>query len=473
MSLIAIAMLASQVANPTTIQATITVDRSKPLAAIQRDSIGVGVAVWDEHMLDAPIPKMVRDAGFEVIRYPGGSYADIYQWKTHRPTKGVDGNVQPGRDFDSFMKMAIEAKTTPLITVNYGSNPEGTGGAEPSYAAEWVRYANRTKKYGVKYWEIGNEVYGNGFYNGQGWEYDLHAPDSKKPADRLKNPKLGPVEYGTNMNLFVRAMKAEDPTIKVGAILCTPGGWPDAVEPDWNSNVLKLCGKNIDFVVIHWYGEGKTPADVLNSLSQVPILLGKLKKTIQTYCGDNAKNIQIWMTEGDSSGIVMRHPSALFAADHFATWLSNGASHVDWWNLHNGLHVDRNGLFDDQGILSSGHSERGITQPPANTPFPAYFGVEAFSKFAHPGDTFLTAKSDQPNLIAHASLAKNGSISLLLINRDPDHTYEITTEGLPRGMAVKWSFGPLDKELKKSEVTIGSKISLPGYSLMVLSFRRP
>lgn len=51
-----------------------------------------------------------------------------------------------------------------MVTVNYGSNAAGTAGGDPQKAAAWVHYANVTKGYGVTYWEIGNEVYGNGFY---------------------------------------------------------------------------------------------------------------------------------------------------------------------------------------------------------------------------------------------------------------------------------------------------------------------
>ncbi len=60
-----------------------------------------------------------------------------------------------------------------MVTANYG-----TGTAEE--AAGWVRYANVTKGYGIKYWEIGNENYGNGHY-GAAWEADDHA--DKSPAD--------------------------------------------------------------------------------------------------------------------------------------------------------------------------------------------------------------------------------------------------------------------------------------------------
>jgi hypothetical protein len=355
---------------PTVVQAAATISPGKALAKMGPEAMGIGVAVWDANMTHTDVPKLVKDAGFKLIRYPGGSYADLYQWKTHTATKGQTATVQPGTDFDSFMKMSQRAGTTPLITVNYGSNPEGTGGAEPSYAADWVRYANVEKKWGVKYWEIGNEVYGNGFYNGQGWEFDLHAGVLKNRSEQLKNPKLGPVEYGTNVDAFVRTMKAVDPTIKVGAVLTCPGGWPDAVDPDWNTNVLKLCGQNVDFVVVHWYGEGRTPVEVLESTKQIPAITTKLKSLIAEYCRPGT---QFWMTEGDGSGFNMRFPGALFAADFYAQWIKHGTSSIHWWNLHNGLSVQADPNFDDQGMLSSGHTNQGVTQPPVNTPFTPYY----------------------------------------------------------------------------------------------------
>lgn len=408
---------------PAVIQAEVTIYPDKPLAKMGLLGMGMGVAVWDAHMTDAAIPKLVRDAGYKVLRYPGGSYADIYHWKTHTTTKGIGGTVQPGTDFDSFMKMCLKGGATPLITVNYGTNPLGTGGAEPSEAAEWVRYS-RSKGYGVKYWEIGNEVYGNGFYNGRGWEEDLHAPAS---SVRLKNLSLGPVAYGTHVNEFAQAMKAEDPSVKVGAVMTTPAGWPDGIDPDWNTNVLRTCGSSIDFVVVHWYGEGKSVEETLASTSQIPGVMTKLKALVAQYCRPGT---QIWMTEGDGSGLGMRHAGALFAADFFATWLSHGCDSVVWWNLHNGLNVDSQGVFGDQGTLSSGHTNRGVSQPAANTPFPPYYGHLLFSKFARPGDTFLTAASSRRGLVVHAVKRPGGSVAILLINQDPDAEMRVTIKGV-------------------------------------------
>jgi len=38
----------------------------------------------------------------------------------------------------------------------------------------------------VKYWEVGNEVYQNGYYGGQDNEEDLHAPYPKDAKDNEK-----------------------------------------------------------------------------------------------------------------------------------------------------------------------------------------------------------------------------------------------------------------------------------------------
>jgi len=97
-------------------------------------------------------------------------------WQTN--TVSGRGNITPGTDFDSFMNTTGTVGAQALLIANYGS---GT----PDEAAGWVRYANLTKGYGVKYWEIGNEVYGNGYY-GADWELDNHSAK-------------GPAAYATNL----------------------------------------------------------------------------------------------------------------------------------------------------------------------------------------------------------------------------------------------------------------------------------
>ncbi len=465
-ALLALALLTAQAQRPII---PVAIDQDTVLATVPRESMGIAVAVWDANMLDAESIRLVKDGGFQVIRYPGGSYADIYHWKNHTATKGLDATVRPGTDFDHFMTLVKKSGTTPLITVNYGSNEEGTGGADPAEAADWVRSA-RKKHYGVKYWEIGNEVYGNGFYNGQGWEEDLHAPDTKKKGDRLQNPKLGPTEYANNLLKFIDAMKKEDRSIKIGAILTCPGGWPDGVAPDWNRTVLGIAGSKIDFVVVHWYGEGKSPEESLNTLKKVPPIVGKLRSLIGEFCGSRAKDVKIWMTEGDCSGYNTRAPGGLFAADHFLTWWESGADHVNWWNLHNGAVTTFDGTLDDQGILSNGSTVKGMKEPPANTAFPPYYGAKMVGLFTKPGDKLLRVTCSSDSLRLHAVLRRDGGINLMVINESPLAPAHISLQGFGKA-TVRYSYSKDANQIEKENPAESlSAYGVSPYSVTVFVF---
>ncbi|MFE5581309.1 hypothetical protein [Kitasatospora sp. NPDC056531] len=215
----------------------ITVDAGTSLGTVPATGVGLNTAVYDPNLNDATASSLMKAAGIRQLRYPGGSVADNYHWKTHSLTGGGSWTA-PGTDFDHFMATAKTVGAQPIITANYGSG-------SPQEAADWVKYANVDKGYGIKYWEIGNEVYGNGHYqNGNGWEYDTHAD---------KSPK----EYATNLVAYAKAMKAVDPTVKIGAVLATPGGYPDGFtasgdSADFNHTVLSIAGPSIDFVIVHW-----------------------------------------------------------------------------------------------------------------------------------------------------------------------------------------------------------------------------
>lgn len=455
--------------------ANATIDVYKDLAAMPDTALGLGVAVWDNHMTDPVVHRLIEDDGIKILRYPGGSYADIYHWKTNSATKGVQANIQPQDNFLNFMTLARRAGATPLITVNYGSNAEGTGGGDPSEAASWVRYANVTKKWDVRYWEIGNEVYGNGFY-GATWEEDLHAPYPANPADNNKarkgDPRLSPTAYGDNVRDYITDMKAQDPSIKIGAVLITPGNWPDGVKPDWNSHVLAECGPYIDFVVLHWYSSSKTTADLLDEpAAQLPKIVRETRALIDRYCGANAKNVQIWITEGDASGFNTKPAGALFAAEEYLTWIENGVANFDWWDLHNGLNSDGHGNYDDQGILSNASSVGTVSEPPANTPFPPYYGIRMVHDLARPGDVFVAASSDNPSLAVYADRRRDGDLGVMLINRDPNnpvtvHVSVANSQLAPVGFRYDYRPGALSVTSSKLKQLGNSfTVAVPAYTI--------
>src|SRR5208282_1285293 len=157
------------------------VDFAAAKATMPPQGIGVDTAVYDGLLISSTVATKLKAAGVQALRYPGGSYADIFNWQT---TTGNDGAYVDTNDtFDAWMNTdVIPSGAQPIITVNYGSNTTNSGPADPSEAAAWVTYANITKKWGIKYWEIGNENVGDGYYAGEDWEYDLHYLDQTAAA---------------------------------------------------------------------------------------------------------------------------------------------------------------------------------------------------------------------------------------------------------------------------------------------------
>ncbi|MEV0531067.1 cellulose binding domain-containing protein [Kitasatospora sp. NPDC050463] len=386
---------------------SVSVDAALQLATIPATGVGTNVAVYDGTMNAAATPGLLRTAGMGAVRYPGGSYADIYHWQTGTAEGGR--YVAPNTGFDAFMGTVRAAGAQPVITANYGS---GT----PQEAADWVRYANVTKGYGITYWEIGNEVYGNGQY-GAAWEYDTHASKSA-------------TTYATNLVQYASAMKAVDPSIKIGAVLTTPGNWPDGlVGPgdtmDWNHTVLSIAGSKVDFVIVHSYPGSTSPADLLTKpQAEIPNIAGSVRALINQYTGSNAPNVGIAVTEVNATNYRTTSPNGLFAPDEYLTWMENGAFTVDWWALHNGTDCSKLSTvegateYEDYGMLSSGAS----CEPPLNTPFPAYYGTQMISRLGAPGDTLVKAASSSSLLSAHAVRRANGDVTVMLINKDPKNS---------------------------------------------------
>jgi hypothetical protein len=439
---------------------TVTVNPHAGLATMPDTALGVNHAIWDQNLGTDDTSDLLRAAGVQMVRYPGGSYGDIYHWKTHTAPGGY---VAPNTDFDTFMAGARRIGAQPMIIANYGT---GT----PAEAAEWVRYANVTKRYGVRYWTVGNENYGNGHY-GAAWEADDHPDKSATQYARLV------VEYAD-------AMKAVDPTIKVGAVLTMPANWPDGLTaaPDtgpWNQMVLSIAGSKIDFVDVHWYPGGITES--LARTSHIDDAIYLLRQQIARYAGDNASRIGISLTETNVGTGTTTQPGALFLADAYSGLLANGVFTVHWWNVHNGIgtpstvggHTD----YNDFGLLSSGTctSDGSVCEPPLNTPFTPYHGLTMMKLFARPGDQFVRAGTDQPLVTAHAARRANGDLAVLLVNKDPDHAYPVTIDyaGFTPSGAAPTVHTLTNGATSISTTQSGSATSrtLPPYSLTTLVVR--
>jgi Cellulose binding domain/Fibronectin type III domain len=440
---------------------TVMVNAGEGLGTIPATAYGLNSAVWDGQLNAPQTQDLLQQAGVEMLRYPGGSYGDIYNWQDNTAPGGY---VAPGTDFDSFMGTVQKIGAQPILIANYGT---GT----PQEAAGWVQYANITQGYGVQYWEIGNEVYGNGYY-GSDWEADDHT--SKSPAS-----------YAANVVQYASAMKAVDPSIKIGAVLTLPGNWPDSVvaaddSADWNKTVLSDAGGAIDFVIVHWYPSPTSAASMLTEPAQVAGELAQLRQEIDQYAGPDGPNIQIAMTEVNSGVDTDTQPDALFGADTYLTALENGVFTVDWWDTHNGptaISTAPDGAtdYDDWGILSSGTCVGSTCEPPLNTPFPTYFALSMLSKTGQPGDTMVNAGTDNPLVAAHAVRNANGNLSVMLINKDPVNSYQVNLDYAgftpAAGAPAVYRYG--DEASGISAAAQGSAASqvLPPYSIETVVLR--
>lgn len=444
----------------------ISVDAGTSLGTVPSSGVGLNTGVGDDRMGDAKVTSLMKAAGVRQLRYPGGSGADDFHWKTH--TMGNGGWIVPNTDFDSFMATAKKVGAQPILTANYGS---GT----PQEAADWVKYANVDKGYGVKYWEIGNEVYGNGHYsNGKGWETDNHAD---------KSPK----EYGKNLVAYSKAMKAVDPKVKIGAVLTTPGFWPDAEKApgdsaDWNNTVLSIAGSSIDFVIVHWYPGGTTTADLLNTPSRIAGVTSSLRSLIAKYTGSHAASVEIAVTETDAefSPAKTSQAAALFAPDTYMTWFEQGATHVDWWNLHNGsgqapTTVNGETDYQDGGILSAGTCAGGKCEPPRDTPFPTYWGIRSLTALAQPGDTMVKSSSGNPAVTVHAVRSSNGGLNVMLTNKSPQNAAQVSLSYAgftpASGAVTTVSYAKGDTALTMAKRGTAAAQTLPPYSITTLQLK--
>jgi len=468
--------LAPAYADTSGTNAQVTVDLHRVLSTVSPLALGVNAAVWDSHLQDPQVPSLLQADGVQVMRFPGGSTADNFHWQTNTLDDGSNAGLDT---FDQFMKVVKKVGATPIITVNYGT---GT----PEEAAAWVKYANVTRHYNIRYWEIGNELYGNGTY-GATWESDKHAQ--------------GPASYASNSLQFIKAMKAADNDIQIGLVLTAPGNWPDgqtsATSPQsWNDTVLSTACSSADFMAIHWYPQGpggESDAALLASSANgestsvsftpsIPSMVSTLHSAFNQYCGTRASKLQIMTTETNSVSFnpgkqTTNLVNALYLADNYLTWLSNGVANVDWWDVHNSILTGDNNSptlygsnnFGDYGMLSVGDTG----EPPAETPFSSYYGLQIVSKVIHGAGQIVAATSNQSLVHAYAVKQRDGSVAVLLVNADPSTTYTVSIAGLhAHGSATIYSYGQNSSAVSVTQThgNTASSQTLAPYSLTAVVF---
>lgn len=364
-----------------------------------------GAGIWDP-MLKRSVEDVVdlaRNSGTTVARFPGGDGALYYDWK---------GSVGKDRahfryGLDEFLKTCEEIGAQPVITVSYFTGDEFN-------AAELVEYLNapsdsrhpwammraengRPEPYRVKYFEIGNEI----------WHGDLG-----------KVKKVLPQDYARRYLKYYAAMKAADPSIKIGVVLHTD---------EWDKEVMGIIKDKADFGIIHIYphpdvGDEQIkemdPGDIFQEtlgpslLKKESYLLKALKITQQA----SNKNIPLAITEYNGGfwqdePLPYRHclGTALLNAELLRVFMKpkNNILMADYWNFVNEYWgMIANGFEQDKDDLHNPYYKR-----------PNYYVFQLYHE--HFGDTLIDVKANGPYLSVNASKGKDGKkLYLMVVNKN-------------------------------------------------------
>jgi len=241
-----------------------------------------GAGIWDPIHKESvkEVIDLAKEAGITMLRFPGGCGTHHYDWK-HAIGKEREHFLY---GIDEFIKTCEEIGAEAVITVSFftgdeqdaadlveylngkaeeaegsrlqgqgeeregegeeikdmGSRSKGDGQKKINWADERVKNGH-LKPYGVKYFEIGNEVY---------------------HGDHRGIEKVLPEEYAQRYLKYYDEMKTVDSSIKIGAVLHTT---------EWNNKVLGILKDKLDFGIIHTYPSPQVNNEQLEKMSEKEI----------------------------------------------------------------------------------------------------------------------------------------------------------------------------------------------------------
>ncbi len=236
--------------------ATISIDLARKTGTIDRKIYGgfvehlgrciyggiyeEGSPLSDEHGFRKDVLAAIHDLQMPILRWPGGNFVSAYHW-----TDGIGPVEKRPRHLelawhatesnrfgtDEFMEYCRVAGIEPYLCVNMGTGTmdearawvEYCNGTGDTYWANLRRQNGHAAPYNVKYWGLGNEMWG---------EWQVGA--------------LSPEDYVKKAREFAKVMKWTDPSIKL--VSCGSSGWSD-----WDRIVIDGLAPHIDYHSLHIY----------------------------------------------------------------------------------------------------------------------------------------------------------------------------------------------------------------------------
>lgn len=223
--------------------------------------VGPDSSIPNVRGIRSDVVRALRDIKVPVVRWPGGCFADAYNWRNgigpaeqRVTTVNLWGNVPEPSTFGTheFMDFVDQIGSEAFVSVNLGS---GTA----AEAADWMEYmttnqpstlgklreANgQPKPWKIKYLGLGNESWGCG----GGMSADEYVPEMKRFATFVRN--LNP------------AQNAEIPIYRVPESMQRIAVGPDSGKTEYTEAVMKAwtqrgtAGWGIEGLSLHFYSAG-------------------------------------------------------------------------------------------------------------------------------------------------------------------------------------------------------------------------
>jgi hypothetical protein len=261
---------------------------------------------------------------------------------------------------ERFVAYCRAVGAEPILQAPLVANNVDGGAATAQSAADMVTYANVTKGYGVKYWEIGNDP-------------DLYA--TNQPAGF---PVRTAAEYCTQFAAYVTAMKAANAAATDGGVSIQFLG-PELSQPNvaWLAAFLDGCKDYVDVVTVHRYpfsGAQTSATSALDDATSFRSAITSVAAVVQSHArpgtpfGITESNISYDYTNSAYTATSLQAGpgtfyAALWAADVMGAALENKLWTFALWNLGD--------------VTASGFVSLGVIVD--QQPTPAYYAEQMVS----------------------------------------------------------------------------------------------
>ncbi len=436
-------------------QYVVTVDPYKILTKIPQAVFGDNANVYTTQFVNEPVlMNNINQLDPSFIRYPGGDNSSLFFWNANEgvlpadvPAQLLDkdgaaytpqyrfgkSNAVTTLSLDNYYAMLQQTGSKGIISVNYSyarySTADNPVAAAGHLAADWVRYDNGR----TRYWEIGNENYGN-------WQagYRINTGANKDGQPQIITGDL----YADHLKVIADSMRkaaAEiGKTIYLGAVL-VEGRYTSSTptEIDWNVSTIKKVHALVDFYSLHNYytpfGENSTAAYVLYSPANSTKLMADYINQAFKTAGVEAKPLAL--TEYNINAISGSQTPSFVNGMHGIATIGESLKNNIGMAARNGLtDIWANG--NSLGLFNLGDEPGGVTKFTPRAPFYYYY---YFRKFL--GDRLINSTLDKANaeLLTYASTFNNGYIGLTILNKsDAATTVKVETKYWKPTSDVYW-----------------------------------